>query len=175
MQQKYYYNGLHYLPQAYRTGAEVAQVEAALNANPIDDTAFRALFDTRMRSEPLKVVGRWFARAPLLWLGTRFDIFDLHKTALPMRSPQWFALKACLFGLNALLLVAALIGAVWAFTRESPLRWLSIPIIGTALVFFPLNGFENRYSMPVYDLVLIFAAAGLVWLRERFRARPAIS
>lgn len=161
-----------YPAEAYLDGAERRQHEALLRAKDLNalDKFYRSSFIRRIHEEPMRVIGTWIARMPLLWLGTRFDVFELNARVLPYASPQWYAAKGVLFLMNALLVVAGAWGVVTSWYRRSPLRWLSVPILFTAAVYLPLNSFENRYSQPVYVLLLIFAAACMGEQVKRIRA-----
>jgi len=143
-------------------GADVATSE------PI----FKRLFAERMRAEPGKVVLRWLVRWPRLWLGTRFDIFELNRTAMPAGSMRWKLAKAALFGLNAMFLVGAAVGAVISWRARSNVRWALLPIAFTSLIYLPLNSFENRYSQPMFPFLTLLLAVGAVamgsrWLKQR--------
>lgn len=165
---------------AYRSEAERREIAAVMNAPPaVSDPVFKRLFVERFRAEPAKVVGRWIVRVPLLWMGTRFDIFDLHPRALPYGSIQWKLVKVALFGLNALFVALALIGGALAWRQRSELRWLLVPLAFTVLVYLPLNSFENRYSQPLYPMLLALAAYATQrgWQRwgDRLTSRRASS
>ncbi|MGV3625171.1 MAG: hypothetical protein ACO1OB_30435 [Archangium sp.] len=137
----------------------------------VSEALFKRLFNERLRAEPVQVFGRWLFRWPRLWFGTRFDIFDLNASLLPYGSLQWKAVKSALFGINALLVVGAFIGAVLAWRKRSPLLWAVVPLAFTALIYLPLNSFENRYSQPMFPFILLlvgFAAVEAVtWWRAR--------
>ena len=149
--------------EVVRAGADVGTSE------PI----FKRLFAERMAAEPVQVVLRWLIRWPRLWLGTRFDIFELNRSVFPSGSPSWKVLKATLFGLNGLFLFGAALGSVIAWRQRSPVRWALVPIAFTSLVYLPLNSFENRYSEPMFPFLTLLAAVGLVAARSRWtRSRP---
>ncbi len=158
--------GHRYPPKAYHSEDEANEIDVA-RVSSDSEPFFRKLFIERVKSEPLQVLGRWVMRAPLLWLGTRFDIFELNQAVFPRGSKQWVALKAALYALNAVLTLLGVAGAVWAVRRREAVAWLLVPLVFTALIYFPLNGFENRYSMPVYDLLVLFAAVAVAAWRAR--------
>lgn len=154
---------------------ERAQVGTAMNLPPKEEDAlYKRWFQERVRTQPGKVLGRWLVRAPKLWLGTRFDLFELKSSLLPYGSKQWKLVKVGLFGMNTLYMVAGFAGAALAVRRRWALRWFVVPIAFTALVYLPLNSFENRYSMPVFPLLVALAAqaahVGWTWWRARRRA-----
>lgn len=128
---------------------------------------FKTLFKERMAAEPGRVFLRWLVRWPRLWLGTRFDIFELNPTVFPSGSLAWKSAKAFLFGLNGLFLLGTAVGAWVAFRARSLVAWALVPLAFTSLVYLPLNSFENRYSQPMFPFLTLFVAVGLVALRER--------
>jgi hypothetical protein len=163
-----------YPPEATRTPEERAMLDEAV-APGVDpqhaDALFRSLAGARLRSEPVRVVGRCLLRWPRLWLGTRFDIFTLNRTALPYGSRPWTVVKAALWGLNAVFLVLGLVGAVVVIRRKTALRWALVPLAFTGAVYFPLNSFENRYSQPVLQFALLLGGCAVTpafeWWRNR--------
>jgi hypothetical protein len=62
----------------------------------------------------------------------------------------------------------AVFGMIVALRKSKKCYVLTIPILYTALIYFPLNGFENRYSQPVYPLLLIFAGYGISYFKDKF-------
>ncbi|HIG39237.1 MAG: hypothetical protein ABGY96_03475 [bacterium] len=127
----------------------------------VSEEEYLQLFKARIQSEPLQVFETYIRRAPLLWVGTRFDVFEFDSRWLPRDSRQWILVKILLWGLNSLLVTLALIGMWLAFRMKLPLLVLSMPILYTASVYLPLPGFENRYSQPVYPLLLVFVSISL--------------
>ena len=158
--------------EVFVSDEERTQVSAARDLPPKEeDAVYKRWFQERMRTQPGKVLGRWLVRAPKLWLGTRFDLFDLEPRILPYGSKQWKLVKVGLFGMNTLYVVAGFAGMALAVWRRWALGWFAVPIVFTALVYLPLNSFENRYSMPVYPLLVTLAAiaAHVGWTRWRER------
>ena len=158
-----------YPPQAYRTENERRLVSQAIEENQIapgkGDAIFRSLAMARLRDEPRRVLVRALRRAPLLWFGTRFDIFSLNERVLPYGSSAWRLVKSILWGINAFFIVLGVLGIILAARRSSSVLWLAVPIFFTVGVYLPFGAFENRYSQPVYPFVLAFsgiAAAEIV-------------
>lgn len=137
------------------------------------EPVFKRLFVERFKAEPLRVIGRWLIRWPRLWFGTRFDIFELNPTLFPRGSLQWTAAKALLFLLNALLMLGMAVGAVIATRARSPMAWALTPIAFTALIYLPLNSFENRYSQPMFPFVTLLFAVAASAAERRLRSRAA--
>ena len=167
--------GRHFPPKAYRSEAEADEIDAAVNDLVRSEAVFKRIFAERLKAEPLSVLKRWVLRIPMLWFGTRFDIFLMHERLFPHGSFQWVILKSTLFGLNAFLTLSALAGILFSLRRREPVVWLAVPLVFSALVYFPLNGFENRYSMPVYDFLLIFSALTLSLFVETAKKRVSIA
>lgn len=168
-----------YPPEAFRSEDERRLVEVA-DRNPdkgMADRTYMQLFREHLANEPLAVAGTWLVRLPKLWLGTRFDIFELHPDAFPRRSPAWMAIKSALWGINTVVVLAALFGLVLALRRRYALAWLGLPLGFTLVVYLPLNSFENRYSQPVYLFLIAFAALTvqemLGWVKDRRRIANA--
>jgi len=157
-----------YPPEAFRSQAEKEFVDNALEqgiskAEPI----FRSLAVQRIYDEPFAVLGTYLIREPLLWLGTRFDIFILNAKWFPRNSHLWRAVKAVLWGGNFLLMLLGIAGIVLAWRLRNSVLVLVLPLLYTALVYFPLNSFENRYSQPVYPFVLVFAGIAAARLADK--------
>lgn len=163
-----------YPDEAFWSDQERTRALAVLagNGDPAEgDRVLRGLAIDHVRQRPFHVVEVWLRRAPLLWLGTRFDIFDLDARLLPRGSSQWKAFKAAMWGTNFLLVVLGAVGMVWSLRRRSAALWLAIPIVFTVLVYFPLNSFENRYSQPVFPFVLVFCGAAMAELKAAISRR----
>ncbi|MBL8915554.1 MAG: hypothetical protein JNM17_32955 [Archangium sp.] len=150
--------------------------QAVAGADPaLAEPLFKRLFVERVRAEPVKVVGRWLVRWPRLWFGTRFDIFKLHERLLPYGSMQWKVVKAALFGVNAIFVVAALAGAWLAVKHRATVRFAVLPLAFTAAAYLPLNSFENRYSQPMFPFLTLLAANALATVIARRRSAPAVA
>jgi hypothetical protein len=167
-----------YPPSAYLDDHEKQQHDHLLSAGDLQsqDRFYLESFKRRLRQEPLMVLGRWIARIPLMWLGTRFDIFELNSRAFPRSSPPWYAVKLLLYGLNTVFVALGWLGVALAWHRRYAMRWLSVPLLFTVAVYLPLNSFENRYSQPVYPLLLLFTALALrdllAWIKARKPGNP---
>lgn len=161
--------GRSYPDVAFLSDQDREAVDAAdpAHAEPL----FKQLFVERIRAEPGTVLGRWLLRWPRLWLGTRFDIFELHRGLLPYGSLQWKVVKAGLFLINGLFFLGALLGAVVVWRQRSPLLLATIPLAFTALAYLPLNSFENRYSQPMFPFLTLLVGAALVSLGDWRGAR----
>jgi hypothetical protein len=168
-----------YPSEAYSDRSEQLAFERALLArdNSTQDRLAKEMFRARLRREPIRVIGRWFVRAPRLWTGTRFELFELNPSHFARGSLSWKLAKSALWGLNLLVVLLGTIGAVRLFKRDARSRLLSAPLLFSVLVYFPLNSFESRYSQPVYLLLLALAVhTALVmydWLVARRQAMSA--
>jgi len=120
----------------------------------------------RIYDDPVAVLRTYFVRAPLLWLGTRFDIFQLNTKWFPSGSKSWVAIKIILWVVNTFLILLAILGIIIAWHKRSRALILVLPILYTALIYFPLSSFENRYSQPVYPFLLVFAGIAAATLKD---------
>ena len=147
-----------YPPEAFRSEAEKELIASALAQDVKKaDTIFLSMAVQRIYDEPVAVLRTYFVRAPLLWLGTRFDIFQLNTVWFPSGSKSWVAVKIILWGLNTFLILLGIIGIIISWHQRNNALILVLPILYTALIYFPLNSFENRYSQPVYPFLIVFA------------------
>jgi hypothetical protein len=160
-------------PEAYRFGGRELVEESWRAPDRHRDTVFMRLAREHYTRQPGAVLGAWAVRYPKMWVGTRFELFSFRPAALAHGEPLWYALKAGLWALNLAVLCAALAGVL--FLRRHPaLLWIAAPVLYNALIYVPFHNTETRYSQPVYPLLLVFAAATAVALRERVRrVRPA--
>lgn len=158
-----------YPPEAFRNEAEQAVVTQALLPSTPRQDGDRQLKDLalqRLREQPVQTVAIWLKRAPKLWLGTRFEIFELNQRLLPRGSLPWKAAKGVLWLTNAALMLAGLVGLALAVRRRSPMLLFALPILFTGAVYLPLNSFESRYSQPVLAFVALFAASAIAQAME---------
>jgi 4-amino-4-deoxy-L-arabinose transferase-like glycosyltransferase len=147
-----------YPPEAFRSETEKGIFVGALAQDVREgDTILRSLAIQRIYEEPIAVLRTYFVRAPLLWLGTRFDIFQLNTEWFPRGSQSWVAVKIILWVINTLFILLAIAGIIIALQKRNRAFILALPILYTALIYFPLSSFENRYSQPVYPFLLVFA------------------
>lgn len=163
-----------YPPEAFGSAEEQAKVTPALAPTAERNESDRVLKEValeRLTQHPVRTLGIWFKRAPKLWLGTRFEIFELNKSLLPRGTLQWKAAKGSLWILNALLLLAALAGTVIVLRTRRAELWVLLPIVYSTAVYFPLNSFESRYSQPVMAFVAILAAEALLVAQAKWQAR----
>jgi hypothetical protein len=153
--------GRVYPSQAFRSQAEKELVSNALETGKEGDAILRSLAIQRIFDEPVPVIGRYFARAPQLWFGTRFDIFQLNQVHFPRKSHSWVAVKIILWSINSILILLSIVGMVLTWRQRSHMMILFLPILYTAFIHFPLNSFEIRYSQPVYPFLLVFTGIAL--------------
>jgi putative peptidoglycan lipid II flippase len=165
-----YLSGAHVYPaEAFRTTAEkvlIDRAEAPGTAPKEADAIFKSVAISRFKEEPLRVLRTYLVRQPLLWFGTRFEIFPLNGKVFPAGSVGWRAVKSLFWGINAVFVVAALAGMLFAVRRRDKVLVLALPLIYTALLYLPFNSYENRYSQPVYPFLLILSAFALVQVAE---------
>lgn len=145
-------------PEAFRSQFEKNLIDNALAQGMIKaDPILRKVAIQRIYDEPLAVLSTYLLRAPRMWLGTRFEIFQLNTKWFPRNSYSWIAVKSLLWGVNSSLMFLGIAGIVMAWYQRNPVLILVLPIFYTAFIYFPLNSYEPRYSQPVYPFVLVFA------------------
>lgn len=160
-------------PESYRDEEERQQLEAimAIKAESERDTKLMQVATNRMRQEPVAVIGRWMRRVPQMWFGTRFDLFPFRPASLERGRPLWFVVKIALFGANAAAVLLGVAGILLTWRKHPPLRWLAVPILYNAAVFFPIHSIETRYSQPVFSLLVVFAAWTITRAADALRRR----
>jgi len=155
--------------EAFRSDHEKALVETAFEQggeagdNILQSVAMQHIFEA-----PIDVLKVYFLRAPYLWLGTRFDIFELNRQYLPRGSTPYTVIKICLWLLNSLFMFFALLGILFVWRNNIRMLVLAIPILYTAIIYFPLNGFENRYSKPVYPFIFVFVGICAITIKDKY-------
>jgi hypothetical protein len=160
-------------PEAFvdASPAERATATELLKAPAAGDRTFRDLAVARLQNRPLHVVSIWVRRFPYLWVGSRTELFDFRPGFLQRGRPIWTMSKLAGWGLNLGVLGLGLAGAVLVLRKRHELRLLTVPVAFTGAVYFPFHNTENRYSEPVYALVIVLAVvageAAFRWVRSR--------
>jgi hypothetical protein len=138
------------------------------------DKAFMKLAVDRMKAHPARTVVTWVRRAPMMWVGTRTDLFTLGPL-FPRGSPQWTVHKASHWGLNLLLVLAGFSGLRLLRSKSRRQKLLvalvATPVLYSAVLYLPLHSTENRYSHPVLPCLVVLAALNLEAAWSRWRAR----
>ena len=150
-----------YIEKSLEEGAGIDQFETFFLEKALE----------RMKETPLEVLKTYIVRSPLLWLGTRFDIFVLNKNFFPRESVSWYLLKSFLYGINLCFLLLAIFGIYLMFKKRNCLLFLTLPLLYTAVIYMPFTAYENRYSQPVYPFILLFAAIALPIIFKRINFR----
>lgn len=126
-----------------------------------------------VKANPGNFVKIALKRLPSFWLTSHSSVFGVDK---PMgeyrREGRWLPVffRLAMLGLQGLLLALAAAGLL--LTRG---RWRETAVLAALLVFFTGHvafDFVPRYHLPVMPYLIMFAAAGLAGLLEKFR-RPA--
>lgn len=133
-----------------------------------DDRPFQQVAIERIVGQPLQTVEAWVVRYPRLWLGTRTDLNTL---TLARGSMSWTMFKSVMFGLNALVLLFALVGLLLAARSHRKLLFFSVPVFYTAAIYVPFHNVEPRYSLVTIPFLLIFSALAF----QRFRRLDVVS
>ena len=120
-----------------------------------DQKFFRAVTLDYILNQPFKVIYTWVARYPLLWFGTRSD---LNTSYLTRGSVTWYSLKIIFFGVNAIIIIFALLGIFIALRKKNFPLLLCLPVIYNAVIYIPLHNVETRYSLPVMPILTIYCS-----------------
>lgn len=164
-----------YPAEAFRNQIEKNVIEKALaKMNKEGDKNLLHLAIQRIQDEPIAVLKVYSVRSPLLWLGTRFDIFQLNTIHFKRHSIPYTIAKSILWGINTIFIIFAFGGMVIAWKQRNRILILALPVFYTALIYFPLLSAENRYSQPVYPFLLIFAGVAAMNLTNKLKkpSRP---
>ena len=164
-------HGEHDYPaEAYDSPQQARQV-AELRRDPADgDATFRKMAIERMKSQPGRTLAVWLLRAPYLWIGSRAELFEFRPDFLARGRPAWTLVKSAAWGLNLLVLAFSILGAAFVVKARHPLSLLLVPVLFTALVYLPFHSTENRYSEPVFALVVVLAILGASAARHWVRS-----
>lgn len=164
-------------PEAFvdASPSERAVATELLKAPAAGDRTFRELAVARLAARPAHVVSIWMRRFPYLWVGSRTELFEFRPSFLQRGKPIWTLTKLAGWGLNLATLGLGLAGAVVVLRRRDALRLAVLPLLFTGAVYFPFHNTENRYSEPVYPLVVVLAVVAadalFRWVKERRNAR----
>ena len=105
--------------KAFRSSEEKAEIiEAYKNFDLKADQLFTQVAKERIQENPFLVIKAYILRQPYLWMGTRFDIFELNKEFLEVGSLPWKGLKIIFYGINTLFLMLAIYGASFLLTKS---------------------------------------------------------
>lgn len=131
---------------------------------------------TNWRQAPGLTALRCLRRTPLMWLGTRTEIFQFRPAALRARgSLVWLAHKALYWTVNTLVIILGFTGIFLALRRGGAAKRLAglaiAPILLLGVVHFPVHNTESRYSHPVLPILLVAGGslAGVLTLKLRAR------
>jgi hypothetical protein len=132
-----------------------------------DQLFFKNTVIQYVRNYPLETIQTMFSRHHQLWFGTRSDLV----TAFPSKgSFFWYLIKGLLYLFNALLIILALPGMIMAFRKKELPVMLCLPVLYTAVIYFPFYNGETRYSQPVMPILTIFSVYFLLNLLEKIQS-----
>jgi 4-amino-4-deoxy-L-arabinose transferase-like glycosyltransferase len=155
--------------QQEETTQLISDYNPVLHISPALDKRFEAIANERIRAHParyflwlpgLRIADMWLRpRTELLPSDSRWWEFD--------DEPRWSVL-AIAFGVINLLYVAAAI-AGWMRSRKVELLGLLVLFVILRSAFLgTLENPEPRYTLEMYPIAIVMAAAGLARKRERF-------
>lgn len=141
-------------------------LEAWNNRYTSDGVFFKKTVIEHVTNHPLEVIGTMIARHPGLWVGTRSDLMH---TYFAKGTPFWYVLKGSFYLLNAMIILFALPGIILVLrSKELPIM-LCVPVLYTAMIYFPFYNGETRYSQPVIPILIIFSVYFILWSVEKIK------
>jgi 4-amino-4-deoxy-L-arabinose transferase-like glycosyltransferase len=150
--------------QRVETGQLIADYNQVLHVTPALNQRFEALAQERTRTHPL----RTYVELPLLRI---LDMWSRPRTEILPSDTRWWefnddpkwAVVAVSFGVLGLsYLVCGATG--WLRTRQIPGTGVLVSFVVLRSAFLgTLENPEPRYTLEMYPIVIIFAAAALVW------------
>ena len=162
-----YKGGLALPNYAYPVGAsKEKKEEKEKHWNKRDQKYLKNLFLEKLTNHPFDVVKTWIKKSPSLWTGTRTELFimDLKRFSLP-----WYIAKSIYYLINTTILIFAVFGIILSFRNDRLIFLLSAPIIYNILIYIPHGSSESRYSLAVYQVVIIFFAYFVATLLKKAR------
>jgi 4-amino-4-deoxy-L-arabinose transferase-like glycosyltransferase len=134
-----------------------------LHISPELDARFDALAAQRIRAHPVRYcLGLPVLRIADMWLRPRTEMLpsDSHWWEFN-DDPRWSALAVALGAINLFYLLCAFVG--WMRTRNAPLLGLLLLFVVLRSAFLgTLENPEPRYTLEMYPVVIVLAAAGIV-------------
>ena len=134
-----------------------------LHITPELDQRFAALASERIHSHPLRYyLGLPLVRILAMWMRPRTEMLPSDSRWWELNDEaRWSALAFAFAALNLFYVLCALVG--WMRTR--PLAWSGLLVLFVVLRSAFLATLENpepRYTLEMYPVVIVFAAAALV-------------
>lgn len=158
--------------QRSQTKNLIADYNSQLHVSPEIDARFAALAYARIRAHPL----RYYVELPLLrvadmWLRPRTEMLPCDSRWWEFNDdPKWSALAIALGAAGFFYLLCALAG--WLQVRQTALLGvMTLFVLARSLFLGTLENPEPRYTLEMYPVVILFAAAALVRLRVRNKER----
>jgi hypothetical protein len=146
--------------QREETVEAISAYNEALNISPELDRQFEGLASERIRAHPFRYyVGLPALRILDMWLRPRTEMLPSDPRWWEFNDdPKWSALAVALGAINLAYVLCALVG--W-------LRWHNVQFIGLLVLFVVLRSLflgtlenpEPRYTLEMYPVVIVFAAA----------------
>ena len=138
-----------------------------LHISPELDRRFEALASERIHSHRLRYcIALPLVRVLDMWLRPRTEMLPSDSRWWEFNDEaRWSALAIGFGAINGFYIVCALVGWI----RERPLRWSGLLILFVVLRSMFLGTLENpepRYTLEMYPVIIVFAAASLVRRRE---------
>jgi 4-amino-4-deoxy-L-arabinose transferase-like glycosyltransferase len=149
--------------QQTETTDVINDYNSLLHVSPELDARFDAIAAERIRAHPARhYLGLPVLRIADMWLRPRTEMLpsDSHWWEFN-DDPKWSALAITLGAINLFYLLSALVG--WMRLRTTPLLGLLLWFVVLRSAFLgTLENPEPRYTLEMYPVVIVLAAAGIV-------------
>jgi 4-amino-4-deoxy-L-arabinose transferase-like glycosyltransferase len=155
------------------TTAAINAYNTELHVTPELDKKFATLADQRIRAHPV----RYYIELPLIrildmWVRPRTEMLPCDSRWWEFNDePKWSALAVSFGALSLAYLICALVG--WLRSRMLSLTGLLVLFLILRSAFLgTLENPEPRYTLEMYPVVVVFAAAALVKAARRDMSTP---
>lgn len=157
-------------PEASRTFDNGNSPDVLMDAwNKWDKGFFKKVVIEYVSNHPLEVIRTMTARHYKLWLGTRSELMTAYSAKGTL---FWFFIKGSFYLISAAVIFLSLPGMLLALrSKELPMMFC-MPILYTAIIYFPFHNDETRYSQPVMPILTIFSVYFILRTIEKFHIHP---
>ena len=148
--------------QRAETTALINDYNKVLHISPELDERFEELAGKRIRAHPARYyIGLPLLRIADMWMRPRTEMLPCDSRWWEFNDePRWMALAISFGALNLFYVISAMVG--WMYSRKVPLAGLLLLFVLLRSGFLgTLENPEPRYTLEMYPIVIVFAAAAL--------------